>query len=311
MSQHSEGRTLGPAPVVYRFDGRLPPAYHVQQGERWTIRTPDGLGGQISTEHDRYVAVDPDRVNPVVGPIFIDGAEPGDVLAVELHEVGTDASQGYVLVIPGFGLMRHLGWGPRTRIVPFAHGCAEWAPGVRVPLRPCLGTIGVAPAGDGLSTIMPGDHGGNIDSRDVATGTTVYLPINVRGALFGLGDPKAAMGDGEICGTGIGVPARVEITFSTHRGVLLRRPLLETSEEWMTVASAPTLDEAVRLAAEDMIALMAKATGVALPDAYMLLSIAGHLRISQVVDPLMTARMTIAKRFVPPLIPREGHRYDG
>ncbi len=241
-------------------------------------------------------------MNPVVGPIFIEGSEPGDVLLVDLHEVQADAAQGYVLVIPGFGLLRHRGWGPRTRIVRFVDGHAEWAPGVRISLRPCLGTIGVAPAGDGLSTIMPGDHGGNIDSRDVATGTKVYLPVNVPGALFGLGDPKAAMGDGEVCGTGIGVASRVEATFTVLRNATLSRPLLETSDEWMTVASAPTLDDAARLAAEDMVDLISRFTGSPPEEAYMLLSVAGHLRVSQVVDPWMTARMTIGKSLVPGLL---------
>jgi amidase len=175
---------------------------------------------------------------------------------------------------------------------------------VRIPLRPCLGTIGVAPAGDGVSTIMPGDHGGNLDSRDVGSGTTVYLPVQVAGAGFGLGDPKAAMGDGEVCGTGIGVASRVEATFRVVRDVPLRRPVLETDDEWMAVASAPTLDEAARIAVDDMVALITRVTGDRPEHAYMLLSVAGHLRVSQVVDPWMTARMTIGKAFVPGLLAR-------
>jgi len=296
-------RTIGPDTIVYRFDRRLEPVARVRPGERVLIRTPDGLAGQIRSEHDRYVAIDPDRVNPVVGPIFIDGAAPGDVLAVELHCVDIDAPQGYVLVIPRFGLLKHHGWGPTTRITRFVDGYAQWTRDVRVALRPCLGTIGVAPAGDGVSTIMPGDHGGNIDSRDVATGTIAYFPVSVPGALFGLGDPKAAMGDGEVCGTGIGVPSYVEVTFHLLRGLTLSRPLLETADEWMAIASAPTLEEAARVAVDDLAALMGRAKSTPVEEEYMLLSIAGHLRVSQVVDPWMTARMTIAKHFAPTLVP--------
>jgi amidase len=275
----------------------------VRPGDRIRIRTPDGLGGQIRSEHDRYVAVDPDRVNPIVGPLYVEGAVPGDVLAAELHEVSADAPQGYVLVIPGFGLLRDTGWGPRTKIVPFHDGYAEWSPGRRIRLRPCIGTIGVAPEGPGVSTIMPGEHGGNLDTRDVVSGTTLYLPVRVPGALFGLGDPKAAMGDGEVCGTGIGVPSRVEVTFRVISAWPLRSPLLETAEEWMAIASSPTLDEAVRAAVADMVRLMADAVPLDPVEAYMLLSVAGHLRISQVVDPIMTVRASIEKAHVPSLIP--------
>lgn len=106
----------------------------------------------------------------------------------------------------------------------FEDGHALWEGGVRIPIRPCLGTIGVAPAGEGIATIMPGDHGGNLDTADVASGATIYFPVRVRGALLAMGDPKAAMGDGEVCGTGIGVPVRVEATLRLLRGVPLRRP---------------------------------------------------------------------------------------
>jgi amidase len=308
MSQPSEDiLTIGPEPVAYRFDQTLPPICRVRPGRRIRIRTPDGLGGQIRSEHDHYVAVDPDRVNPIVGPLYVEGASPGDVLAVELHTVAVDAPQGYVLVIPGFGLLHDAGWGPRTKIVPFRDGYAEWAPDRRIALRPCIGTIGVAPAGQGVSTIMPGEHGGNLDTRDITSGATLYLPVRAPGALFGLGDPKAAMGDGEVCGTGIGVPSQVELTFGVIPAWPLRSPLLGTSEEWMAIASGPTLDDAVKSAVIDMVSLMVDAAGLDPVDGYMLLSVAGHLRISQVVDPLTTARVSIEKAYVSSLIPGRAH----
>jgi amidase len=297
---------IPPEPVAYRFDRRATAAWRVPAGEWIEFRSPDGSGGKIRTASDLWPSVDPDHVNPVLGPIYVEGAMPGDVLAFEIARIDVDAAQGYVLMIPGFGLLRDRYPRAVTKICRVDGGSVRFDDGVTLPLDPCIGTIGVAPAGEGQSTIMPGDHGGNLDTTEIRAGATLYLPVAAPGALFGLGDPKGVMGDGEVCGTGLGVPIRVVGRFRVHaagaraaRGPAIARPLLESSTKWMTIASAPTLEEACKLAAADFIDLMERGRGMSREDAYLLASVAGNLRISQVVDPWMTVRMEVPKAHVP------------
>lgn len=272
----------------------MEPAWRVAPGEPLTLRCPDGMRGRIQSEDDHYVQVDPDQVNDAVGPIHVDGARPGDVLAVHLEEVRVPTTQGYVLLIPGFGLLQDRVDRPRTKICRIEDGYVRFG-SLSLPLRPCIGTIGVAPAEGRISTIYPGDHGGNMDTTDVTSGTTLYLPVSVEGGLLAMGDGKAVMGDGEVCGTGLGVPLEIDLSCDLLPGVHLPRPVIRTEEHWMTIGSAPTLEEAVRLATLDLIALLQRSHGMGLEEAYMLCSLAGDLRISQVVDPWMTVRMVIPR----------------
>jgi len=297
-------RRIPASHLCYRFDAAPPPAWRVRPGEWLEVQVPDGMAGAIQHPEDLYRAVDPDHVNPVVGPIFVEGAEESDVLGVELREIRVDAPQGYVLIIPGFGLLRDRHPVPRTRICRVRDGVVQFDAALRLPLDPCIGTIGVAPLGPGVSTIMPGDHGGNLDTTDIRRGATVYFPVRVPGALFGLGDPKGVMGDGEVAGTGLGVPVSVTMRFVLVKGWRLARPVLETPRSWMTIASAPTLEDACRTATADMVELLARTRGMTDDAAYMLTSLAGHLRISQVVDPWMTVRMELSKDVLPLSLPR-------
>jgi len=292
--------------LCYRFDTALPPVWRVRPGEWIEVEVPDGMAGVIQRPEDLYRAVDPDHVNPVVGPIFVEGAEATDTLGVELREIRVDAPQGYVLIIPGFGLLRDRYPAAHTRICPIRDGVVQFHQDLSLPIDPCIGTIGVAPAGEGLSTIMPGDHGGNLDTTDIRQGATVYFPVAAPGALFGLGDPKAVMGDGEVAGTGLGVPITVVMRFLLVKGWRTPRPLLQTRRSWMTIASAPTLEEACKLATADMVALLIRARRMTPEEAYMLTSLAGHLRISQVVDPWMTVRMEMSKELLPLAVPGRG-----
>ena len=170
-------------------------------------------------------------------------------------------------------------------------------------MEPCIGTIGVAPAEGSISTLVPADHGGNMDTRDVRAGTTLYLPVRTPGGMLAMGDGKAAMGDGEVCGTGVGVPLNILGRVSVLKQVPHARPVLESAHEWQTIASAPTLEGATRLAVEDMISLLNRSHGMTWVDGYMLCSLVGMLRISQVVDPQMTVRLALDKRYTGALLP--------
>jgi len=238
--------------------------------------------------------VDPKKVNPVTGPIWIEGAEPGDTVVFVIEKIDIPQDWGYVLLVPGFGLLAEHVDSPVTKIVPIKDGHAVFD-GVSLALRPCIGTIGVSPRRRKLATLIPHDHGGNLDTTDITTGSKIYLPVHVRGAGLALGDPKALMGDGEVCGTGVGVPMNIFANVQLLKAKAWPRPIVETHAEWQAVASAETLEKACELATLDFITILRAVRGLSWNDAYMFLSVAGNLRISQVVDPLMTVRMCVAK----------------
>jgi amidase len=259
------------------------------------------LHGTIRSEEDLYHEVDPDHVNDAVGPIFVEGCAPHNVLEVEILDIALPSKQGYVLVIPGFGLLRQHVSSPVTRICRIDEGEIDFR-GLRIRTRPCIGTIGVAPASGSVGTLYPGDHGGNLDTTDIRAGSRVYFPVFVEGALLAMGDGKAVMGDGEVCGTGVGVPLVVTARLRAVRGWSLARPLIHVNGEWMSVASAPTLEEACQIACLDLVRLVERCLGLPFVEAYMLTSLTGHLRISQVVDPLMTVRMSLPTEYLPGLL---------
>lgn len=246
------------------------------------------------------VDIDLEKVNPVTGPIWVEGAEPGDTLVVAIDEITIPQHWGYILLVPGFGLLADRVDSPRTIIARILDGNVLFS-GCAVPIRPCIGTIGVAPIGAALATMMPGEHGGNVDTSDVCAGSRLHLRVNVRGALLAIGDGKAVMGDGEVCGTGVGVPINVSGHVELLKGRSWRWPIVETAGEWQVVASSSNLESACQQATEGMIEILVAAKGWPWHEAYMFLSIAGNLRISQVVDPLVTVRMAVRKEHLPDL----------
>ncbi|TKX75908.1 acetamidase [Halorubrum sp. GN11_10-6_MGM] len=293
---------------VYEFGPEMEPVYEAADGESLTIETVDSLNGEIQENDDLLDAI-PDEVNAATGPIAVAGASPGDVLAVEIEAVRVAEDRGRVLTAPGFGLLQddpeidH----PATRITEVREGdgsdggaTAIDFEGIDVPIEPVIGTIGVATGGETISTLTPDDHGGNLDTTDVTGGTTVYFPVFQEGAMLALGDAKAAMADGEMCGTGAEIAVEVDATLSVIEDpdVALDRPLLDTGDAVKTVASAPTLEEAVELANGDMLALLAHHHGFARTEAYLFASLVGGLEISQVVDPQVTARNAVPSEYL-------------
>jgi amidase len=296
MEEHR--RVITSEHVIYNFNPDIVAKWRVMPGERLEIRCPDGVHGQIRTEHDRYLAVDYDKINDAVGPIHVEGAESGDRLVFAIEHIEVPQDWGYILFVPKFGLLQDRVTEARTKIVRIKDGAVRFNDLV-LPLDPCIGTIGVAPAEGRYNTVIPFDHGGNMDTTDIRAGARVHFPVNQPGALLALGDPKAVMGDGEVCGTGVGVPINVFAHCELVKGGRYPRPIIETPTEWQAVASAGTLEGACRLATEDMIEILRRSKNYSWEDAYMLISIAGFLRISQVVDPLMTVRLGLSKIYLP------------
>jgi acetamidase/formamidase len=283
----------------YGWDNSLAPAVRIAPGESLEFDVTDAAGGQLgpaSTVLD-VARLDFAKINPVNGPVFIDGAAPGDVLKVTLLEFAP-SGWGWTANIPGFGLLAdefkepalHLWQYDAKTLAPALFG--RWG---KVPLKPFTGTIGVAPAEPGMHSVVPPRRvGGNMDVRDIALGTELYLPVEVTGALFSVGDTHAAQGDGEVCGTAIESPMRVALKFE----LLKREPLayprfrtegpvtrhLDAKGYEVTTGIGPDLMRAARASVKSMVDLLSRQHGMPAIDAYLLCSVCGDLRISEIVD---------------------------
>lgn len=280
--------------VVYAMSPDNQPVLTVAPGEVVRVRTKDCFANQLRLATDRLDKVDWKRINPATGPIAVTGAEPGDTLVVDILDIQV-AEQGVMIAGPGSDGIARLFCQNWTKIIPLAAGKALFSEQLTLPLAPMVGVIGTAPAGESISTGTPGPHGGNMDCKEIQAGTRLYLPIAVPGGLLALGDLHARMGDGEVVGVGIETAGEVVIKIDVLPGRAIEMPLLDNGTDWMVIASARTLDDAAAVAADYLTRLLASSGRIGREEAGMLLSIAGELRICQIVDPLLTVRFEISK----------------
>ena len=271
----------------------------VAPGTSIEFEVRDASAGQLTPESDASAVpkIDLRYVNPVTGPIAIDGAVPGDALKVTV--LGFKPSGwGWTANIPGFGLLADQFKDPALYHWKYDPGLGKptlFGPGGKVPLRPFTGTIGVAPGEPGEHSIIPPRRvGGNMDVRDIAEGTELYLPIEVKGALFSVGDTHAAQGDGEVCGTAIESPMSVALKFELVKNANLKFPRFVTAGPVarhvdakgyeVTTGIGPDLMQGARDAVSEMIDLLSRRYKYRPVDAYMLCSVCADLRISSIVD---------------------------
>src|SRR5947208_8655836 len=288
------------AGVTYTCGPDMTPIATVRSGETVEFVCQDACGGQIRTEKDTLDQLDMDRVNGATGPVRVIGSRPGDVIRVQIRGIRV-AEWGFQSSVAGHGVLGDEVDRPRTKVIPIEDGIAVFSKRIRLPARPHVGTIGVAPASREWTTFYPGDHGGNLDTKEITKGNSVYLPVFQPGGQLAMGDLHALMADGEVCVTGIEIAGTVSTQVDVLRGYGLQRPIVETPEAWLTLASAPTLDDAAKLATHDGVAFLARGADLPWDEAYMLASIACDLGISQDVDPWRTAKLVIPKKLVPRL----------
>lgn len=283
----------------FGWDNSFVPAEKLAPGSTIFFECLDSSGGQISPESTvgDIAKLDFAKVNPVTGPIYVDGAEPGDALKITIEEF-KPSGFGWTANIPGFGLLADDFNEPALTIWQYdavKMGPALFGKHGRVPLKPFAGTIGVAPAEKGLHSVVPPRRvGGNLDIRDLSAGTTLYLPVEVAGALFSVGDTHAAQGDGEVCGTAIESPMNVVLTLDLVKNANLKTPRFTTSGPVtrhldakgyeVTTGVGPDLMEGAKTAVAQMVDLLAGRYNLNSVDAYMLASVCGDLRISEIVD---------------------------
>ena len=281
------------------WDASIPPVATIQSGEVVSFDLLDASCGQIV--HDSTVeaisALDFSQVDQVNGPIYVEGAAPGDTLEVEFLDL-QPAGWGWTAIIPGFGLLADEFPEPALKIWHLeggADGWAEFAPGIRIPLAPFCGETGLAPGKPGaLSTIPPYRHGGNMDTKHLTKGAHLFLPIEAEGALYSMGDGHAAQGDGEVCGTAIETPMRATVRLTVRKDIQVQEPQFLTSGPlaarantaayYATDGIGPDLMEAARNAVRHMIDHLQRTYGLSRTDAYMLCSVAVDLKICEIVD---------------------------
>ena len=312
-------------PEVVRFTGTMEnvkatfgpaePVAHVRPGAILEASALDCNGNALQKPGDLFSSI---RIeNPLTGPFFIDGAEAGDTLVVQILELHVDGRQGVGMFGPGFGAANATHYTPMLEKAPLPERAWYYPIDVRTgmitfraldsdfkvdfPMHPFLGCIGVAPAHDeARASIVPGEFGGNMDAPEVSPGNTVYLPVNVRGALFYFGDGHAAMGDGEVAGSAVEVPMKARFKFGVVKGKSIEWPRLENERELMTAGIYRPIDDAVRIAVTELVRWIHADRGLSELDAYELFSKVGRLHLTEMVDPNYVVIASIDKKYLPP-----------
>lgn len=284
-----------------KWNKDLPPVLTLDPGDIVTFDCIDGGNGQIkpNSTADDVTNFDVTLVDPVFGPVFVEGAEPGDALEVEILDLQT-ADWGWTAIVPGFGLLADefpeaqlKTWRLPTEGEELAYFNDE----IRIPIRPFMGTMGVAPGDEGeFSTIPPLETGGNIDTRHITKGSKLILPVRTSGALFSCGDGHAAQGDGEVCGTAIETPMRVSLRFTVRKQQpWVQSPHFECPPKaqdrilpdcgtYNTMGVDSNMLEASRKAVRAMMAYLQAEKGLSRVEAYILCSVSVDLRFGEVVD---------------------------
>jgi len=294
--------------------GPAEPVAHVKPGRVLEANSLDCFGNALQKPGDPFSLIKID--NPLTGPFFIDGAEPGDTLAVHILDLQVDSKQGVGTFSPGFGAANATHYTPmiekeplperawyypidaEKKLITFQASDSDFK--VQFPLKPFLGCIGVAPAnGEARSSLVPAEFGGNMDAPEVSPGNTLYLPVNVDGALFYFGDGHAAMGDGEVAGSAVEVPMRAKFRFELIKKKATGWPRFENEQEIMAAGIYRPLDDAVRIAVTELVHWMHRDYGLSDLDAYELFSKVGKLHLTEMVDPNYVVIASVDKKYLP------------
>lgn len=303
-----------PSELKYTFAASYQPVARLRSGDILETNTVDCFGNAIKKPGDTLSMAPGD--NPLTGPFFIEGAEPGDTLAVKILDLTVDGNQGIGALAPGFGALNPTNYTPMLNagvpekiwFYPIDHAsntavfqALDSKYTVKIPLHPFFGCIGVAPSGgEARSSVVPEAFGGNMDSPEASAGNMVYFPVNVPGAMLFLGDGHAAMGDGEIAGTAIEVPLRSRVQVSVIKGQKIAWPRFENDEYIMTVGAYRPLDDALRIAFTELVSWIHNDYRLSELDAYELLSEVAEIHLNEMVDPNYVVVAKVKKKYLPP-----------
>lgn len=283
--------------TIFSFCKDHAPVLNIDAPSTLDIATLDCFSNQLRNPEDTIEALNWDATNPATGPIYINGAEPGDTLKVTINSIKLN-EKGTVCAIENEGAIGHMFNGSYVKIVPVSNGIAHFSDDIQIPVKPMIGVIGVAPASEDIGCGTPGTHGGNMDNTMITEGATLYFPVAVKGALLAMGDVHAVMGDGEIGVTGLEIPADINITVELIKNKQYEYPVLENENSFSIIVSKLTADEAIVRATELMEEFLEERTELSTPDIVMLMSLVGDVEICQVVDPLKTVRFVFPKKYM-------------
>jgi acetamidase/formamidase len=302
---------LSAEPTHSVWDRSLVPRAHIAPGDEVHFECVDASSGQVRPGMSTadYLGIDRTRIHALTGPVWVDGAEPGDALEVNVFSI-SHRGWGWSSVVEGLGLLKDRFHDPYLFHWTLNEDFTRSLSPAVVPLRPFLGVMGVARPEDGsFRTRAPGPFGGNMDVRELCAGSRLYLPVFNPGALFSCGDGHAAQGDGEVCINGIECPLDVTLRFQLHKQVNLASPLVEASDHarmdalgdaWVVVETGTDLLETACSATSRMIDLLVSRWGFTAVHAYILCSVAMRLRMSQLVnEPVHTVTAAIGKHVLP------------
>ena len=290
------------------------PVARLKSGDILETNTLDAFGNALQKPGDTLSMVKGD--NALTGPFYVENAAPGDTLAIKILNIEVDGDQGVGAIVPGFGALNQTSYTPmlhptlpeRIWFYPVNHATntatykahdSDFT--VQIPLHPFWGCIGVAPAnGEARSSIVPAEFGGNMDAPEVSPGNTLYLPVNVEGALLYLGDGHAAMGDGEVAGTAIEAPLRGRVQVNVIKGQKIDWPRFENDQAIMAVGIYRPLDDALRIAFTELVGWIHRDYGLSEIDSYELLSKVAKIHLDEMVDPNYVIVASIEKKYLPP-----------
>lgn len=287
----------------YTFSKDHAPVSTVAPGSTLTFKTLDCFSNKICSEKDLITAFDFNSANPATGPVYIEGAEPGDTLVVDVQKISI-GEQGVVTTLPGVGPL-HDRAETRTKVLKVQNGHARFND-LDIKLNPMIGVIGTAPDGDPVPGGFPGNHGGNMDCNLITEGARLYLPVRIAGALLQMGDLHAVMGDGELCGTGMEIAGEITVKVGLLKNKKLDWPVLDAAGKWHVIASDMDYTKALVEASRQMETLMSPAYGWDSTDTYFYLSLQGDVHVCQGCQPCPVAivlRMSVPKRADKPLLP--------
>lgn len=278
----------------FNWNHEVEPAAVVRSGDQVHIEIMDASGGQITAKSskDEIGELDFARVNPITGPVYIEGARPKDVLQVDILNI-QPSGEGWTAIMPGFGLLAEDFPEPWLHVWDIGQVKAQFVNGINVPVRPMCGVLGVAPGEAGEHSVVPPRRvGGNMDIPQLGVGATLYLPIEVEGALFSAGDTHAAQGDGEVCGTAIESSMDVDVRLTVRKDLAIDTPEFqvpdmsqrESGPAYACTGVAPDLMEAAKQSIWAMIRHLQRTASLDEQAAYALCSVAVNLRISELVD---------------------------
>lgn len=297
-----------PGEYQYTFGPYAEPIARVKRGETVVIHTIDAFGDLLTSEDQSPSSILGPYLNPQTGPIYVEGAEPGDTLVVTIEAIEPARDWAVSCLVPYFGGLTSTRF-TATLQDPLpekvwlykqtADGGFAYKDRWEIPWAPFFGTIGTAPHIEAIASLAPGAHGGNMDVPDVTVGNTVYLPVHHPGALFYTGDAHAAQGQGELCGVALEIAARGTFTFDVIKGQAIEWPRIESPDAIMVVGSARPMEDAARIAYSELIRWMETEHGFDRLDAYQLLSQAGGLYVGNMVDTNYSLVAKCPKRYLP------------